>query len=63
MMLGNRPPSPMTIRRRAALAIRQNVRNTLPPPPARPADGDETPLSAAEIQHGIHHGLLREVRL
>lgn len=54
--------SPHQIRHQAAVAFRRRCRSIPPKPtvqPLRPAASDETPLSHAEVMHGIKHGLIR----
>ena len=57
-----RSPSPYAIRQQAALAYRNRMRMTAfasPPPVLRHPDDGETPLSPAEVRHGMERGLLR----
>ena len=61
MPRSDRPASPATIRRHAAVAFRNHVRQSISLgayPMRSPAKG-ETPLSAEERRHGIEHGLIR----
>jgi hypothetical protein len=53
----SRNPSPQQIRSMAALAFRRRARQQLVQP-VRRADVDETPLSVAEVAHGVQHGLI-----
>lgn len=66
-----RTPSPVQIRKHAAFVVRSATILRMParalppqpaakPPPLRRPRRHETPLSPAEICHGVAHGLIRE---